>query len=131
MRPTSLADVLRKFLDAAGRRHHRHGANSVRPLEVGAEYSTMFPCWFKGEDTLITTVVNEVFANGTLHINLPIANPQPTRYGKPDDPQPEHPIIPKEARLESLDFAQPEVHGYEPNPADPRPSLPGWPWHRL
>ncbi|HUS21206.1 MAG TPA: hypothetical protein VMZ66_04245, partial [Aeromicrobium sp.] len=93
--------------------------NSVGPLEVGAEYATMFPCWFKGQEALITTVVDEVFGNGTLHINLPIAHPQPTRYGKPSDPQPEHPIIPKEAALESLDFAQPEVHGYTPNPADP------------
>jgi len=114
-----LADVLRTFLKAAGPDIIATAGNSVRPLEVGAEYATMFPCWFKGEDALITTVVNEVFANGTLHINLPIANPQPTRYGKPDDPQPEHPILPKEAALESLDFAQPEVHGYVPNPADP------------
>ena len=79
----------------------------------------MFPCWFKGENALIDTVVNEVFGNNTLHINIPIANPQPSRYGLPDDPEPERPIIPTEATLESLDFAQPEVHGYKPNPADP------------
>jgi hypothetical protein len=79
----------------------------------------MFPCWFKGENALIDTVVNEVFGNGTLHINLPIANPQPSRYGKPTDPQPEHPIVPKGSTLEALDFAQPEVHGYKPNPDDP------------
>jgi phospholipid/cholesterol/gamma-HCH transport system substrate-binding protein len=114
-----LADVLREFLKAAGPDIIATAGNSVRPLEVGAEYATMFPCWFKGQNALITTVVNEVFGNGTLHINLPIANPQPTRYGQPSDPQPEHPIIPKEAALESLDFAQPDVHGYAPNPADP------------
>ena len=51
--------------------------------------------------------------------SIPIANPQPTRYGKPDDPQPEHPIVPKEAALESVDFAQPQIHGYRTNPADP------------
>jgi hypothetical protein len=114
-----LSEVLRDFLDAAGDDIITTAGNSVQPLEVGAEYATMFPCWFKGQDTLITTVVNEVFGNGTLHINLPIANPQPSRYGLPDDPEPEHPIIPTEARLESLDFAQPQIRGYTPNPADP------------
>jgi hypothetical protein len=79
----------------------------------------MFPCWFKGENALINNVVNQVFENGTLHIAFVTVTPQPTRYGKPSDPEPEHPIIPKEATLESRDFAQPEVHGYTPNPADP------------
>ena len=113
------AEVLREFLDASGDDIIATAANSVQPLEVGAEYSTMFPCWFKGENALIDTVVNEVFGNNTLHINIPVANPQPSRYGLPDDPEPERPIIPTEATLESLDFAQPEVHGYKPNPADP------------
>ena len=114
-----LGDVLHEFIEAAGDDIIATAANSVQPLRVGEEYSTMFPCWFKGENALIDTVVNEVFGNGTLHINLPIANPQPSRYGLPDDPQPERPIIPTEETLESLDFAQPEVHGYRPNPADP------------
>jgi hypothetical protein len=114
-----LGDVLHDFLDAAGDDIIATAANSVQPLEVGAEYSTMFPCWFQGENALINGVVNEVFGNGTLHINLPIANPQPSRYGLPGDPQPEHAIIPQESTLEVLDFAQPEVHGYVPNPADP------------
>jgi len=114
-----LADVLRRFLDAAGDDIVATTSNSVQPLRGGAEYSTMFPCWFKGETALINDVVSEVFGNNTLHINLPIANPQPSRYGKPDDPQPEHAIIPKESTLEALDFAQPQIHGYRPNPADP------------
>jgi len=114
-----LADVLREFLEAAGDDIIATAANSVQPLSVGAEYSTMFPCWFKGENALISTVVNEVFGNNTLHINLPIANPQPSRYGLPGDPEPEHAIIPKEATLEALDFAQPGVRGYVPNPSDP------------
>ncbi len=113
------AKVLHDFLDAAGDDIIATAANSVQPLEVGAEYSTMFPCWFKGENALIDNVVNEVFSNGILHINLPIANPQPSRYGLADDPQPEHPILPKESTLEALDFAQPEVRGYRPNPDDP------------
>jgi len=114
-----LAEVLREFVDAAGDDIVATAANSVQPLEVGAEYSTMFPCWFKGQNALIDEVVNETFSNNTLHINLPIANPQPTRYGQPGDPQPERPIIPTEARLESLDFTQPQIRGYKPNPDDP------------
>jgi phospholipid/cholesterol/gamma-HCH transport system substrate-binding protein len=114
------ADVLRKFLKAAGPDIIATAGNSVGPLEVGAEYATMFPCWFKGQEALIDDVVDGTFLNNTLHIQFgPVANPQPTRYGKPSDPQPEHPIVPKEAVLESIDLAQPQIHGYRTNPADP------------
>jgi virulence factor Mce-like protein len=119
-----LANVLHAFLKAAGDDIIATAHHSVQPLEVGAEYAEMFPCWFKGENALINPVVNGVFKNNTLHINLPIANPQPTRYGQPSDPQPEHPIIPKESTLEALDFAQPQIHGYKPNPADPANPFP-------
>jgi virulence factor Mce-like protein len=115
-----LADVLRAFLKAAGDDIIATAANSVQPLEVGAEYATMFPCWFKGQVALIDDVVNEVFKNNTLHIQFgPVANPQPTRYGLPSDPEPEHPIVPTEATLEAIDLAQPQIHGYRPNPNDP------------
>ncbi|HJR89925.1 MAG TPA: MCE family protein, partial [Aeromicrobium sp.] len=99
-----LADVLHDFLDAAGDDIIATTGNSVQPLRVGAEYATMFPCWFQGQNALIDDVVNGTFVNNTLHINLPIANPQPSRYGLPSDPQPEHPIIPTESTLESMDF---------------------------
>ncbi len=114
-----LADVLRKFLDAAGDDIIATAANSVQPLSVGAEYSTMFPCWFKGQNALIDDVVNGTFKNNTLHIAMKTVTPQPTRYGKPSDPDPEHPIVPKESVLESIDLAQPQIRGYKPNPADP------------
>jgi virulence factor Mce-like protein len=114
-----LAEVFRKFLDAAGDDIIATAGNSVQPLEVGAEYATMFPCWFQGQNALIDEVVNEVFVNNTLHIAMKTITPQPTRYGKPADPEPEHPVIPTEATLESLDFVQPEIRGYRPNPADP------------
>jgi hypothetical protein len=78
----------------------------------------MFPCWFKGQNALIDDVVNEVFGNGILHIAMVTVTPQPTRYGLPNDPQPERGIIPKESTLESLEFAQPQIRGYKPNPAD-------------
>jgi virulence factor Mce-like protein len=120
-----LAVVFRKFLDAAGADIITTARHSVGPLEVGAEYATMFPCWFKGQDALIDDVVNGTFLNNTLHIQFgPVANPQPTRYGQPGDPQPEHPIIPTEAALESIDLAQPQIHGYKPNPADPDSPFP-------
>ena len=114
-----LADVLRKFLEAAGDDIIATAANSVQPLSVGAEYATMFPCWFKGQNALIDDVVNGTFKNNTLHIAMKTVTPQPTRYGLPGDPEPEHPIIPKESVLESIDLAQPQIRGYRPNPADP------------
>ncbi len=114
-----LADVFREFLDAAGDDIIATAGNSVQPLRVGAEYATMFPCWFKGQNALIDDVVNGTFSNNTLHIAMKTVTPQPTRYGKPGDPEPEHPIIPKESVLESLDIVQPQIRGYRPNPADP------------
>ena len=114
-----LADVFRKFLDAAGDDIIATAGNSVQPLSVGAEYATMFPCWFRGQNALIDDVVNGTFKNNVLHIAMKTTTPQPTRYGQPDDPQPEHPIVPKESTLESLDLAQPEIRGYRPNPQDP------------
>jgi len=119
-----LADVLREFLEAAGDDIIATAANSVQPLSVGAEYSTMFPCWFKGQNALIDDVVNGTFKNNTLHIAMKTVTPQPTRYGLPGDPQPEHPIIPKEAALESIDLAQPQIRGYRPNPDDPSNPFP-------
>ena len=119
-----LAEVFREFLEAAGDDIIATAGNSVQPLEVGAEYATMFPCWFKGQNALIDDVVNGTFSNNTLHIAMKTTTPQPTRYGKPHDPQPEHPVIPKESTLESLDFVQPEIHGYRPNPADPDNPIP-------
>ncbi|MFL6088929.1 MAG: MCE family protein [Aeromicrobium sp.] len=114
-----LADVLRVFLAASGDDIVTTAHNSVQPLQVGAEYSTMFPCWFKGQNALIDNVVNEVFNNNYLHIAMVTTSPQPSRFGQPGDPQPEHPIIPTEATVESMDFSQPEIHGYKPNPGDP------------
>jgi virulence factor Mce-like protein len=115
-----LAKVFKKFLDAAGDDIIATAANSVQPLSVGAEYSTMFPCWFQGQNALIDDVVNGTFKNNTLHIQFgPVAVPQPTRYGLPSDPQPEHPIVPTESAIESIDLSQPEIRGYRTNPADP------------
>jgi len=119
-----LAEVLREFLEAAGDDIILTAARSVAPLEVGAEYATMFPCWFKGQNALIDDVVNGTFKNNTLHIAMKTTTPQPTRYGQPGDPQPEHPIIPKESALEAVDLAQPQIHGYLPNPNDPDNPIP-------
>ena len=114
-----LAEVFREFLDAAGDDIIATAGNSVQPLSVGAEYATMFPCWFRGQNALIDDVVNGTFKNGTLHIAMKTTTPQPTRYGQPGDPEPEHPVIPKESTLESLDLVQPQIRGYRPNPNDP------------
>jgi virulence factor Mce-like protein len=113
-----LAVVLRRFLDAAGDDIISTSHHSVRPLEVGAEYSSMFPCWFKGQNALIDHVVNGVWVNNTLHINFVTVSPQPSKYGQPGDPLPEHPIIPTEATLDSIGLSDPTIHGYKPNPQD-------------
>ena len=52
----------------------------------------------------------------------PPLDPLPFRFStadEPGDPEPERPIIPKESTLESIDLAQPQIHGYKPNPTDP------------
>ena len=125
------ADVLREFLDASGDDIIATAANSVQPLEVGAEYSTMFPCWFKGENALINTVVNEVFGNNTLHIAIPIANPQPSRYGlagRPGTRTADHPDR-GNARIDRLFSARdPRLQA---KPGRPGQSLPRWLGHRL
>ena len=108
-----LADVLRVFVEAAGEDIVATAHNSVGPLEVSARYATMFPCWFKGENALIDDVVNGVFLNNTLHIAMITVSPQPSKYGQPDSPQPEHPIIPSQAVLDSVPLTHPEIHGYD------------------
>jgi len=105
----NLADVLRDLFDAAGEDIVATASNSVQPLKVANEYSSMLPCWFKGLDTLITQHLNELYTTNTLHIDLYTVAPQPTVY----DVKTERPIIPTEATLESLSITQPQVHGYD------------------
>jgi phospholipid/cholesterol/gamma-HCH transport system substrate-binding protein len=104
----NVSDVLRDFFAASGDDIVATVDNSVQPLKVGAEYSSVFPCWFKGLDTLITTKLNDVWNNNTLHIDLIMVSPQPTVY----DVNNERPVIPTEESIEAVDITQPEVHGY-------------------
>jgi phospholipid/cholesterol/gamma-HCH transport system substrate-binding protein len=103
-----LADVLRTFFDASGDDIIATAHNSVQPLAVSREYSTMFPCWFKGEDALFRTRLDSVLNNNTLHISMFFVAPQATKY----DVNTEHPVVPKESTIESLDITQPQIHGY-------------------
>lgn len=103
-----LGDVLHDFFDAAGDDIIATAHNSVKPLAVSREYSTMFPCWFKGEDALFRTRLDSVLKNNTLHISMFIVAPQATKY----DVNTEHPVVPKESVIESLDITQPQIHGY-------------------
>jgi len=105
----NLAGVLQDLFDAAGDDIIATASNSVQPLKVGNEYSSMFPCWFKGLDTLITRHLNEVFTTNNLHIDLILVAPQPTVY----DVKTEHPVIPTEATIEAADATNPHVHGYD------------------
>jgi len=105
----NLADVLRDLFDAAGEDIVATASNSVQPLKVANEYSSMFPCWFKGLDTLITRHLNELFTTNTLHIDLIMVAPQPSVY----DVKTERPIIPTEATIEAADATNPKIHGYD------------------
>ena len=83
-------------------------ANSVQPLTVSEEYSSVFPCWFKGLDLFLRTNMDTLLKNKTLHITLFTVSPQATAY----DIETERPIMPTEAAIESLSLTQPEVDGY-------------------
>jgi hypothetical protein len=106
-----LADVLRAFFEATGEDLIKTAANSVRPLQVGEEYSSIFPCWLKGHDYLLRTRLDSVLKNKTLHIDMKMIAPQPTVY----DVATERPVMPSEDALESLTLTQPEVRGYAPD----------------
>jgi ABC-type transporter Mla subunit MlaD len=106
---SDLSDVLRDLFDAAGEDIVATASNSVQPLKVGNEYSSMLPCWFRGLDTLITRHLNEVFTTNALHIDLILVAPQPTVY----DVKTERPIIPTEATIEAADATNPKIHGYD------------------
>jgi len=118
-----LADVLHDFLDAAGDDVIVTADNSVQPLQVLDEYASLIPCFFKGTNALAEKT-DSIMMNNTIHGVMVIENPQPTRYGLPSDPEPEHPTLPSPSELEAWDFHQPEVRGYLPNPAEPNNPFP-------
>jgi hypothetical protein len=103
-----LADVLRAFFEATGEDLIKTAANSVRPLQVGEEYSSIFPCWLKGHDYFLRTRMDSVLKNGVLHIDLKMIAPQPTVY----DVATERPVIPTESDVEAETITDPAVHGY-------------------
>jgi phospholipid/cholesterol/gamma-HCH transport system substrate-binding protein len=104
-----LADVLRDFFDAAGDDIIATAHNSVKPLAVAADYSQVFPCWFKGEDALFRTRLDSVLKNNTLHIDFELVAPQATKY----DVATEHPVVPAQSVLDATAVSDPDVHGYE------------------
>ncbi len=107
----SLAGTLKTFLAAIDDDLIATAANSVQPLTVSEEYSSMFPCWFQGLDMFLRTNMDSLLKNKTLHITLFTVSPQATHY----DIETERPIMPTEAAIESLSLTQPEVHGYSPD----------------
>jgi phospholipid/cholesterol/gamma-HCH transport system substrate-binding protein len=103
-----LSDVLADFLDAAGDDIVATVKNSKQPLKISAEYSSMFPCWFKGLDTFLREHMDSILRNGTLHIDLKLVSPQATLY----DVNTEKPTIPKQSAIDAVDLANPKIHGY-------------------
>jgi len=120
-----LSDVLTTLFKASGDDMVAVAAQSVVPLGVGEKYSSTFPCFFKAYDRLIDERLDSVFRGLTLHIDLEMISPQPTKYaigegrGRGFGGQPpsegEHPIIPKQSVIDSVDFANPDVHGNRPD----------------
>ena len=106
----SLAGTLSSFLEAVDEGLISTAANSVMPLTVSEEYSSVFPCWFQGLDMFLRTNMDTLLKNKTLHITLFTVSPQATAY----DIETERPIMPTEEAIESLDLTQPEVRGYTP-----------------
>ena len=103
-----LSTVLTKFLKASGDDIVATVGNSVQPLKISNEYSSMFPCWFKGLDTFLRQHMDSILRNGTLHIDLKLVSPQATLY----DVNTEKPTIPKQSVIDTVDLANPKIHGY-------------------
>ena len=103
-----LSDVLSKFLEDAGDDIVKTAANSVQPLKISNEYSSMFPCWLKGLDVFLREHMDSILRNETLHIDLRLVSPQATVY----DGDIEKPTIPKQSVIDTVDLANPKIHGY-------------------
>lgn len=106
-----LADTLRVLFKASGGDMVAVAAQSVSPLGVSAKYSEMYPCMFKGYKRLINERLNSVFRGLTLHIDLEMISPQPTKY----DINTERPVIPTQAAIDAQPAADPDVHGDRPD----------------
>lgn len=104
---TSLAQVLRRLFKGIGADLIATARNSIRPLGVLREYSSTFPCLLRGTEALTEEHIDDVMENGTLHIQLEIISPQPTKYAPP-----ERPVIPTEDAVESEALVQPENHAF-------------------
>jgi virulence factor Mce-like protein len=111
-----LSDQLTVLFKASGNDMVAVAAQSVAPLGVSAKYSSTFPCFFKAYDRLIKERLDSVFRGLTLHIDLEMIAPQPTKYeiadgrGRPSPPG-EHPVVPSQAVIDSNPGADPDVHG--------------------
>jgi hypothetical protein len=104
-----LSTVLSDFLEASGDDIVATVKNSKQPLKISNDYSSMFPCFFRGLDTLLRKHNDSMFRNGGLHLDLKLVAPQATLY----DVDTEHPTIPKQSTIDSVDLATPKIHGYD------------------
>jgi hypothetical protein len=109
---TALAGTLRTFVARTGEDWIATARNSVQPLAIAEEYASIFPCLMRGTDTLTREHIDDVMANGTLHIQLEVIAPQPTAYGEGTNGELERPVIPTEDAVEAQPIVQPENHGF-------------------
>ena len=109
---TSLALVLERLFDGVGKSWIATARNSVQPLSVLREYSSTFPCLLRGTERLTEEHIDDVMANGTLHIQLEIISPQPKIYGEGLRGDQERPLVPTEETLENETLVQPENHSF-------------------
>jgi len=109
---TSLSLVLERLFKGIGKSWIATARNSVQPLAVLSEYSSMFPCLLRGTETLTEEHIDDVMENGTLHIQLEIISPQPKLYGSGARGGLERPLVPTEETVESEALVQPENHSF-------------------
>ena len=109
---TALAGTLRTFVARTGEDWIAVARNSLQPLAIAEEYASIFPCLMRGTDTLTREHIDDVMANGTLHIQLEVIAPQPTAYGEGTNGELERPVIPTEDAVEAQPIVQPENHGF-------------------
>lgn len=99
---TRLADTLTTFTRTNGDNLVKLAANGSEILEVGAQYSSTFPC-FLGAMANVIPRLDSVFRNQTVHIDLRTLAEQPTAY-QPN----ENASVPPQAEIDALPEADPK-----------------------
>lgn len=98
---TRLADTLTTFTRTNGDNLVKLADNNAEILEIGAQYSSTFPC-FLGAMANVIPRLDSVFRNQTVHINLRTLAEQPNGYQANENAS-----IPPQAQIDALPEADP------------------------